>query len=296
MGRDSNQHLKNTRSKKYYDNKMCVIGTMHRKEEAIASSFLNFLGLNVVPLRIDTDQFGTFTKEVERKKDPLTCARHKCELAIKESQQAIGVASEGSFGQHPYSPFIASTQEILYFIDTEKRFHLYQSLVSVNTNYSMKVISTLEELKRFCDQALFPSHALIVTPSQSPNQSLIFKGIQDWDTLQEHFFKCSSLSLEGSVLVETDMRAHMNPTRMGVIQELANSLAKRLATLCPLCACPGWGMVKIHKGLECEICGAKTDMIREKVFGCPKCSYQESQPRQDGVTQANAEYCLFCNP
>lgn len=63
---------KKSTPKHAYSAKTCVIGTMHEKEKAIAPAFLDFLGLEIINAKIDTDQFGTFSGEVERKGTPLT--------------------------------------------------------------------------------------------------------------------------------------------------------------------------------------------------------------------------------
>jgi uncharacterized protein YbcC (UPF0753/DUF2309 family) len=296
-----NNQFKSAKSEKKtktfsYADKTCVIATMHDKEKAIAPAFLDSLGLKMIKAKMDTDQLGTFTGEVERKGTALTCARHKCELAMKESKVTIGIASEGSFGPHPFIPFVACDQEILYFMDQERGFVLHQSLLSTKTNYRAEAFSDLQRLKTFCEQALFPSHALIVRPNKSNKKAFIVKGIQAHDMLEETFLKCCCLSDDGKALVETDMRAHMNPTRMAVIRELADSFAKRLATPCPLCHNPGWGVVDIQKGLECEMCGSETERVKFEVFGCPKCIHKENRPRQDGLTFANPQYCGWCNP
>lgn len=291
-----NINIKNKINTRPYNNKSCVIASMHSKENAISSAFSGFLGLNLVQANIDTDQLGTFTGEIERKGSALDCVRKKCELGLKERDFNIGIASEGSFTPHPAIPFMASDYEILYFIDKERDFHIYETLISTKTNYFMESISNHQRLKMFCHRALFPSHGLIVRPNKCEDKTIIFKGIQRMDVLEEVFFKCCRVSLDGKALVETDMRAHMNPTRMEVIKELANSFAKRIATPCPLCNNPGWGMVEIQKGLECELCGSETDMIRCEVFGCPKCAYKEYRSRQDGLIQAQPQYCGFCNP
>lgn len=282
--------------KHLYKGETCVIATMHEKEKVITPAFLDLLGLKMVKAKIDTDQFGTFTGEVERKGSPLACVRKKCEAAMKESQVNIGIASEGSFGPHPYIPLVACDHEILYFIDHERGFLLHQSLLSTKTNHCAEAFSDAQQLKAFCDQALFPSHGLIVRPNKSNKKTFIIKGIQAYDMLEEAFLNCCRISEDGKALVETDMRAHMNPTRMKVIKELADSFARRLATPCPLCYNPGWGVIDTKKGLECEMCGSETDMVKSEVFGCPKCLYKESQPRQDGLALADSQYCRWCNP
>jgi len=279
-----------------YLGKSCLLATMHDKQKAISPSFSKILQLRIEVAQIDTDQLGTFTGEIERKGSALDCVRQKCELAMNKTGVDIGIASEGSFGPHPFIPFIASDHEILYFIDRDRGFHLYQSLLSSKTNHCMKAISDSKRLKEFADQVLFPSHGLIVRPNKCQTKAMIFKGIQTFDQLEEAFIKCWRASLDGLASVETDMRAHMNPTRMGVIKELADSFALRLATPCPLCYNPGWGIVGNKKGLECEMCGFETEMVRSEIFGCAKCDYKETRSRQDGLTQAEPQYCSCCNP
>jgi hypothetical protein len=89
----------------------------------------------------------------------------------------------------------------------------------------------------------------------------------------------------------------MNPARMQVIHELAEKMANRLAALCPKCSCPGWGIVDDVKGLPCEDCGLKTTkLMSHEIYGCPSCDFQETVPRQDGVTTSSPMYCDLCNP
>lgn len=282
--------------KALYQDKICVLATLHEKEKAIAPAFSDLLGMEVIKAEIDTDVLGTFTGEIERKGTPLECAREKCKLAVKESKFGIGLSSEGSFGPHPYIPFLTCNHEILYFMDLERGFEIHQSILSTKTNHCAEAFSDPGQLKAFCDRALFPSHGLIVRPNTWSKNKLIYKGIKTYDQLEEAFFKCCRLSEDGKALVETDMRAHMNPTRMAVIKELADSLAMRLATPCPECHNPGWGLVETKKGLKCEICGLKTDLVEFEILGCPKCLHQEIQPRKDGLTQADPRYCEGCNP
>jgi Zn finger protein HypA/HybF involved in hydrogenase expression len=104
------------------------------------------------------------------------------------------------------------------------------------------------------------------------------------------------LSKEGKVWVETDMRAHMNPSRMKAIEELAVEFAKRLSVFCPKCNTPGWGKVGYEKGLSCADCGLKTEVINMEIAGCPKCDYQEKLPPAHGLLQADPSDCLYCNP
>jgi hypothetical protein len=269
---------------------------MHEKEHVIGPAFSEVLGIKIIKANINTDQLGTFAGEVERKGTALSTALQKCELAMKESKVSIAIASEGSFGPHPFIPFLACDHEILYFIDRERGFALHQSLLSSKTNYQGKAFSDPKQLRTFCDRALFPSHALIVRPNKSNKKTIVFKDIKSPDVLEEAFLKCCCLSDDGMAFVETDMRASMNPTRMEVIKELADSFAKRLATPCPACYTPGWGIVDTQKGLECQMCGLATEMVKFDVFGCAKCPHNESKPRQNQGVAADPQYCSWCNP
>jgi hypothetical protein len=108
--------------------------------------------------------------------------------------------------------------------------------------------------------------------------------------------KASDASSDRSVQIVTDMRAHLNPTRMAVIRALANRLARRLATRCPECKTPGFGAVDIARGLPCGWCGEPTRMALAEVRRCAKCSL-EIRARIKGVPEtADPGSCEHCNP
>jgi hypothetical protein len=96
--------------------------------------------------------------------------------------------------------------------------------------------------------------------------------------------------------LETDMRAHMNPTRMTAIRALAGRLAARLAALCPDCGAPGWGQVDLLRGLPCSSCNQPTQGVMAIIDGCTVCQHRETRPRPDGVTAASPASCDWCNP
>jgi hypothetical protein len=253
-----------------------------------------------VELDLDTDTLGTFSGEVERIGNAFDCVQRKCEWGVTHHNADYGLANEGSFGPHPLTPLLACDQEILYFIDRKRKFQLRLVHVSNKTNYQMKAVRSLEELHPFADAALFPSHALILRPNSSPSCSLsddiLFKGINNRTSLEEAFYASLKQSDDGQVWVETDMRAHMNPSRMAVIGELADKFANRLATVCPECDAPGWGSVRIDKGLPCELCGSPTELMAHEVFGCVLCNYNEKTARSDGLKAAPPMRCGRCNP
>jgi hypothetical protein len=273
-----------------------ILTTNHSKSIAIAPSFVNLLSAKIIEYEIDTDKLGTFCGEIERVGNRLDCAKMKCELGLNIANSYYGLASEGSFGPHPYIPFLPCDNEILYFIDRNREFHLYLSCLSEKTNYNMQLLDSMEELERFSAKALFPSHALILRPDHKENKNYIFKGINRVDILEIAFKDSIKHSKNGKVWVETDMRANMNPSRMSVIRRLADELARRLLALCPKCENPGWGKVQVEKGLECSWCGMETELIKAELYGCTKCDHKEKRPPSHNLLTAAPVNCLYCNP
>jgi hypothetical protein len=279
-----------------YKRKCILLPTKHHKSVAIAPPFAQILGAGILEHIVDTDRFGTFSGEVERKGSPLECARLKCELSLDQTDADYALSSEGSFGPHPSVPFLPVNHEILYFIDRQRGFHLYVSETYFNTNYRMAECSTFDELRSFAEMAHFPRHGLIVRPYPGKIKDTIFKGI-DCETLLEEAFDISlAQSPERKVWVETDMRAHFNPTRMGMISQLAVVMANRLTCLCPQCKTPGWGKIRYEHGLSCSSCNLPTKEIKTEVYGCTKCDYQEIQATQHEKAAADPAQCAFCNP
>jgi hypothetical protein len=279
-----------------YFGECIVMATKHAKSIAVAPGFQEILGATVAEYLVDTDALGTFSGEVERQGSALECARRKCELGMDLLNVEFGIASEGSFGPHPLIPFIPCGQEILYFIDRKRNFHLHLSRLCDNTNYRMQAVDSLEDLQNFAAETQFPSHALVIRPKHWHPGQIIFKGINTLESLESSFNRSKSESQDGLVWVETDMRAHMNPTRMSEIGELSHQLAQRLATQCPVCQAPGWGLVSAEKGLRCEYCDQPTEMIGHELFGCVLCDHKERNQRRDGLVNAPPMYCGWCNP
>jgi len=279
-----------------YAGKRIILTTKHSKSIAIAPVFLNLLSAEIVELNTDTDKMGTFSGEIERKGTALECAKVKCELGLSLTGLEYGLSSEGSFGPHPYIPFLPCDNEVLYFIDRKRDFHVHLSRFSTKTNFNMKSVISMEELKEFSKKTLFPSHALIVRPDNKEIKSPIFKGINKEYMLEVSFKESMKHSANGRVWVETDMRANMNPSRMIFIQELSQGLAQRLLTLCDKCENPGWGKVSGEPGLVCSQCGLETELIKSETYGCTKCDHIEKKPPDHGLLKADPRNCLYCNP
>jgi hypothetical protein len=295
-----------------YFGKKAVLTTKHEKLQSIARPLKSGLGLELVNSSgIDTDTLGTFTGEVERVGSPRETALKKARLGMDATGIQIGLASEGSFGPHPLCPFIAGTQEFMVFIDDKLGIEITEQIISTETNFCHAAAASIVELEDFLNKARFPSHALIVRPNDhrpSPisrvrriitgkqTDSLIIKGIAGYEPLAEAIQKCRVQSSDGKAYIETDMRAHVNPTRQRVIRRLAIKLARRLQQICPQCECPGWGITGLSGSLPCGDCGIASEAHRYEDYSCAKCNHKVSRERRDGLIFVEAAECHRCNP
>ncbi len=284
------------KSRSLYAGSCLVLTTKHQKSLAIAGPFEKILGASVLEYVADTDLLGTFSGDVPRVGTILETVRKKCEWSLKNTKAEHALANEGSFGPHPSIPFLPCDHEVLYFIDLKLDFHLHMSVISEKTNYNMQSLDSMEELQRFAKKTLFPTHALIVRPDDNQHKKHIFKGINTANMLKDAFQQAMKRSTTGKVWVETDMRANMNPTRMFVIEQLAEKLANRLAALCDKCGHPGWGKTQIAKGLECENCGSESELCKAEIYGCVKCDHRENMPPSHNLLYADPANCSYCNP
>ncbi|POB09436.1 DUF6671 family protein [Sulfobacillus sp. hq2] len=280
-----------------YQGQKAVLATKHQKEIVLGPPLQQAVGLDLyVPENIDTDLLGTFSGEIERHGTPRDVALRKARWGMELTGLSLGLASEGSFGPHPQLLFVPSDHELLAFIDQERGIEIVEQTLSVETNYGHQAAKSVDDLQEFLTQVQFPSHALIVRPHSGFQPDLLFKGISDVPSLRNAVALCSAASADGMAHVETDMRAHVNPMRQRVLNALAAQLGRRLASRCPSCHAPGFGVVDVVKGLPCEQCGLPTQLISEEVFGCAVCTYREQYPRSDGLQVAPAASCSFCNP
>lgn len=279
-----------------YSGKVAILTTKHNKLRLIARPMACALKLEVrATAGVDTDVLGTFSGEIARPGTPREVVVRKARLGMKAECLSLGFASEGSFGAHPLVPFAAAGEEHVAFVDDEIGIVVVESLVTAKTNFGHVRVRRPGELDSFLLRAGFPSHALIARPNAG-TRSLLFKGLTDPLLLASAVEECVAASNDGLALVETDMRAHLNPTRRVAIRRVAFRLARRLATACPECRTPGYGLVGVERGLPCEGCLTPTEMVRAEVLGCPKCAHREKRRRRDGRMVADAAQCPLCNP
>ncbi|MFO1039279.1 MAG: DUF6671 family protein [Geminicoccaceae bacterium] len=297
-----------------------ALGSMHGKERAIAAPLRRALGASlIVPSGIDTDAYGTFTGEVERYGTMLEAARAKARLAMAATGLPLGIASEGSYGPHPYLPLVAGGTELVLFIDDIRGLEIREALVVKRTNFDSQVCAPGDDIEGFLTRARFPTHALVVQPhvpiesrnlieaalSAAPQTLLtpatarhpvLFKGVRDRSHLLQAIETAATLSFDGKARLVTDMRAHLNPTRMAMIRTAATRLARRIACLCPACATPGFGLVDVARGLPCADCGEPTSRLIAEIHRCSVCSFDRQVPLRHAPQTADPSYCDRCNP
>jgi len=268
-----------------------AIATKHDKQRQFAGPLLELVGLDLIVAEVDTDLLGTFSGEVPRTQSALDTVRRKARWAIEHTGVAIGLASEGSFGPHPAIPWLPVGIELAVLVDDHRGLEIIERHLVTDTNFDHVVVHELPVPGAFLDRVGFPDHALVVTP---PSNTLpLFKAVRDLDTLDHAVRGC--VDTAGAALVQTDMRAHLNPTRQRALAQLALKLARRVASTCPACAAPGWGIVDVESGLPCEWCGEPTSQIAYDVFACARqgCTARDHLSRD---FLADPGQCSRCNP
>lgn len=281
-----------------YAGQRVALATKHAKDQAIAPALARSPGLQViVPSGVDTDQLGTFTGEIERPAPPRATALMKAHLAVEATGVPRGLASEGAFGPHPQLFFVPGGIELLALVDLELGTEVVEGCLSERTNFAHTTSTDLDQQTRdFLAHVGFPAHALVVRPNAAEPAGPLAKGIQDPTELARAIERCRRASHDGLARIETDMRAHLNPTRMREIARLAQRLALRLDALCPDCHAPGYGLLDTQRGLPCSACQTATDLVAVEIHGCARCPSRDHRPRSDGLLAADPGHCPYCNP
>ncbi|GAB5563870.1 MAG: hypothetical protein Wins2KO_09330 [Winogradskyella sp.] len=277
-----------------FKNRRLIIATKHKKEAVIAPILEDKLGVKCfIDPEFDTDELGTFSGEIERQNSPLNTARQKCLKAMELNNCDLGIASEGSFGQHPTLFFASADEELLIFIDQKNNLEIVAKVLSTNTNFNGKQVVSENELLEFAESAKLPSHGLILKKSKSETSDMI-KGITTIDDLKRGFQYF--ISKYKSVFVETDMRAMYNPKRMKVIEKATNRLMEKINSFCPKCKTPGFEITDYTKGLPCDLCGSPTNSTVSVTYSCKQCDFSEEKLHPNNKQTEDPMYCNFCNP
>jgi hypothetical protein len=275
-----------------YANKEILIATKHQKQRVIGPIIKDSLHSDWRVIEFDTDKFGTFTGEIPRTQNAKDTCIIKAITASQELNYPYVIASEGSFGAHPQIPFLPIQQEIMVFHDAIRDLTIVEQEMTTNTNYQTLLIESSTKLDDFLKMAKFPSHALCL---QTFDQKLVIaKGIKNFSKL--HQYLEFGYTIAPQLLLSTDMRAMMNPSRMHQIRNLCKKLVQRILTSCPSCQLPGFGLVGYDGNLLCQACQQPSSWHAYEVLACVKCEYQLRKNRSDKQTFIPEQYCQFCNP
>lgn len=279
---------------RFFRGRRAVLLTKHGKERAIRPAFEARTGCELlVHADFDTDRFGTFTREVARPGSQLDAARIKARKGMELTGLDLGLASEGTFGPHPAIPFLPWNCELVLLLDDRIGLELHGEYAGENTNYGHALVAGWDEAAEFARSAGFPAHALVLRPDHDAHPA-IEKGIASWDCLREALTAALTASATGRAFLETDMRAHVNPTRMANIRAAAEDLVRKMLSPCPACGQPGFAPVRRVTGLPCELCGEPTPLVACVVHACSKCGFSREDPVKERT--APPDVCPCCNP
>ena len=275
-----------------------VLTTMHAKERVIAPILRDGLGLGVeLAGDVDTDRFGTFSREVARSGSQLDAARAKIAAGFEWAPGArVGLASEGSFGPHPHIPFLALGLELVVMIDRDNGLELIGHDASPDTNFAHFIARDFDEAMASAERVRFPQHGLIVMgcrDDQPAPDILLRKDVTDHDALESAVREACRRC--GAAFVETDMRAHRNPTRMAAIGRATADLVRRFHSRCPDCDYPGFDVTERVPGLPCAWCGEPTRVVMAEILTCRSCGHRKERSVLD-QTAADPGQCDGCNP
>jgi hypothetical protein len=283
----------NTHSFSHYH---ILFATNHGKSAAACEPFSRILNTTVSELSIDSDSLGTFTGEIERPGTMIDALRGKVRLAREISSERFILTSEGSFDSAHGFGFFPRGIEMLLLHDAQTGVEVIEQYISLDTNYATSTLKNREDLARFLERIFFSSHAVVLYPDGMPLAGYVYKGITDRIDAEEIFDKLLDQSPTHAVTAMSDMRAHLNPTRMRCIATCCELLAKRLATPCPSCSSGGFGLVATIPGLPCASCGRATHTAQGERHSCPFCKTIRQRPHTDGRTTADPSTCDWCNP
>ena len=272
-----------------------ALATKHGKEAIFQPAFAT-INISVVVTDINTDLFGTFAGEVEREGSARDTAERKARAAIDASGLPIGLASEGSFGPHPATPFLLADTETVVYVDRDEHYSVFETAGAISSVPAAAVIEDLDAINGLKITSLFPQQRAIVVREDraTKTRTVLAKGIASVDKLRDVVAGAlEESSAISSVIVEPDLRAHYCPDRQKVIQVAVDRLIKRLQVNCPSCDARGFGPVRTIPGLRCAMCDLPTTRTAVDVMGCARCEFETEIAR---AGTADPTFCDRCNP
>lgn len=289
-----------------YAGARAALATRHGKLSIVALPLWRGVRLTTVSVDVDTDQLGTFSGEIPRPAGPVETAVRKARLGMAATGLPVGLASEGSVSD-PWGLGVGVVdRELVVLVDDEHGLIVVGRAAATDVVAVAATVAPGDPLDRLISRADAPPHHLVVRPAGTPPPTAsdrpdpawvdaITKAVADEPTLREAVIRAAAVSPQGRAHVETDLRAHLCPSRRPVIAAAAADLATRLATLCPWCASPGWGVSEVASGRACSWCDGPTDEPGAYRWACPACDATDVCPIEP-CQPGNPARCSRCNP
>ena len=270
-----------------------ALATKHGKEAIFAPAFAE-LGASITVADVDTDRFGTFSGDIARPGSPLEVVELKARAATCNSGLDLGVASEGTFGPHPVTPYLLVDTELVAYVDTGLDYCVVERATSASRLPPAATVDDIDDIDGLRITALLPDQwAVVVAEDPDTRSRTVFaKGIDSVEQLRSCVEHALS-ETDSSVIVEPDLRSHGCPERRQVIERAVARLVGRLRRSCPVCEAPGFGSVRVVPGLRCGLCDLPTTQPAADLDGCVRCGFEV---RVDRVARADPTYCDRCNP
>ncbi|MFM8865663.1 MAG: DUF6671 family protein [Limnohabitans sp.] len=271
-----------------------ALPTLHGKLAVIAPVLEPATGCTLVHVpAVDTDQFGTFTRDVARSGSQLEAARAKAHAAIAHSGLALAIASEGAFVSDPIAGVIPWNVEVVLLTDTRHGQEIV-GMAQGPARAGQGLARTPDELLQLARELGFPEHRLCLRPDHSEDPRVI-KGLGSADELLDAFAGALAQSSRQQVFAESDLRAHCNPTRQAMIRRAAEDLRGKMLSACPACGLPGYALSGHRPGRPCRLCASATREPLAHLWSCGTCHHTEE--RRDGLPRlADPARCDRCNP
>jgi hypothetical protein len=239
-----------------------------------------------------TVRLGSFTQAAEE----LFLTQPTVSIQIKKLADAVGMPLFEHIGRKVFpteAGLIPWNVEYVILVDDARGLEL-MGRAQGPARQVHRTVADRPAMLTFAEEVGFPDHHLVLRPDNDSDPRIV-KGISDVDTLERTFARALEQSAMKRVFVETDLRAHCNPTRMQMVARATEDLLARLGSLCPACEAPGFWLVERIPGLHCADCGAPTREAHAEVYGCIQCPYRETRPMDPGQ-YADPAVCDWCNP
>jgi len=271
-----------------------ALPTLHGKQAIIAPVLEPATGCRVVHVpEVDTDRFGTFTRDVDRVGSQIEAARAKARAALVHSGLQLALASEGAFVSDPIAGVIPWNIEIVLLLDARSGQEIV-GMAQGPARAGQGLARSPDELLQLARELGFPDHRLCLRPDHSEAPGVI-KGLGTADELLHAFSQTLAQSARGQVFAESDLRAHCNPTRQAMIRRATEDLCARMLSACPACGLPGFALSGHRPGRPCRLCASATREPLAHLWSCGSCHHTEE--RRDGLPAlADPARCDRCNP